>query len=289
MNTYKESIECDGRERTFYYSLPQTFTKPLPVLLCFHGAGSNALHHMKTTKFHEKVEEQQMIAVFPEAVQLNKSDPMSRQWNEGRQKNPASEQDINDIGFVMELIDWLKQQFSINEDRIYATGFSNGSSFSMRLAIECQDVFAGAGGVSGPVTAEVAENCDWAHPMPMVFIMGTEDAVVPYDGIVDSKSMVDGLLSANDTALLFARSWPETLLALKEEFPVPNENSVTKHTFHQHEGTVYYLVNGGGHTWPGGPESQASALAGNVPSHPDATQVIWDHLKHFKRIKQTMS
>ncbi|MFD2924652.1 alpha/beta hydrolase family esterase [Halobacillus naozhouensis] len=283
MNTYKESIECEGKDRTFYYSLPQTFTKPLPVLFCFHGAGSNALHHMKITKFHENVEEQQMIAVFPEAIQLNKSDQMSRQWNEGRQKNPAHAQNINDVGFVMELLGWFKQKFSINENRIYATGFSNGSSFSMRLAIECQNVFAGVGGVSGPVAAEVAQNCEWHHPMPMVFFMGTEDAVVPYDGVVQSESMVDGLLSANDTALLFAKSWPESVLALKEEFPVADGGLITKHTFHQHEGTVYYSIKGGGHTWPGGPESQASAMAGKVHSNPDATQFIWNYLRNFKR------
>ncbi|UOQ92065.1 alpha/beta hydrolase-fold protein [Halobacillus shinanisalinarum] len=283
MHTYKKTIEFKGRDRTFHYACPQKINKPLPIVFGFHGAGSSARHHMKITRFHEKAEDYQMMAVFPEAVQLDRSDRMSKQWNEGRRKNAAYQNDVDDVGFIVKLIDWLKHEFSIDEDRVYATGFSNGSAFSMRIALECQDVITGVGGVAGPIVRDMAEDGEWRKSMPMLFIMGTDDSMVPYDGEYNSEYMIDQLLSAQETARFFAKSWPESSLELKEEITALNEPSIFKYTYHQHESVVFYSINGGGHTWPGGPDTQASSLTGEVNTQLDASQLIWDHLKNFRK------
>jgi poly(3-hydroxybutyrate) depolymerase len=40
------------------------------------------------------------------------------------------------------MIDVLKRNYAVDEDRFYATGFSNGAQFTGRLAAQMSDVFA---------------------------------------------------------------------------------------------------------------------------------------------------
>jgi polyhydroxybutyrate depolymerase len=42
---------------------------------------------------------------------------------------------------------------------------------------------------------------------------------------------------------------------------------------------VLYRIEGGGHTWPGGPQYFPQFLLGRVCRDIDATQVIWDFFK----------
>ncbi|WP_198162681.1 alpha/beta hydrolase family esterase [Halobacillus mangrovi] len=280
-----QTIPFEKRERSFYYSAPENIKQSLPVVFCFHGAGSSARHHMKITNFHKLSEEHQVITVFPEAIHFDPSDRMTKQWNEGREKNAAYQHKVNDVGFVLELIDWLKQRYPVDESRIYATGFSNGSAFSLRLGLECQDVFAGVGGVSGPLVKDLAENFQWNKPMPMVFIMGTDDKLVPYDGHYDSSYMIDQLLSADETVEFFAKSCGADVTKHQERVSEDEEFLIRKDAYLQkeEEKVEFYSIEGGGHTWPGGPLSQASSLTGKVVLQLDATKILFDHLIKFQR------
>jgi len=278
------TMTFEERERTFYYSVPEHLEQAVPVVFCFHGAGSSARHHMKITKFNKLSEEHQVITVFPDAVHFDPADRMTKQWNEGREKNTAFQRNVNDVGFVLELIDWLKQHYPVDESRIYATGFSNGSAFSLRLGLECQDVFAGVGGVSGPLVKDLAEKFQWSKPMPMLFIMGTDDKLVPYDGHYDSTYMIDQLLSAEKTVEFFAKSWGDRGTNHHERVMENEEYAIVKNAYPQEEEkVVFYSIEGGGHTWPGGPLSQASSLTGKVAGQLDATKILFDHLIKFQR------
>jgi polyhydroxybutyrate depolymerase len=279
------TILFEQRQRTFYYSVPDKIDQPIPIVFCFHGAGSSAKHHMRITKFDKLTEEKRIITVFPEAVHFDPADRMTKQWNEGREKNAAYQHGVNDVGFVLELINWLKHRYPVDETRIYATGFSNGSAFSLRLAFECQDVFAGVGGVSGPLVKDLAGTRDWERSMPLIFMMGTDDTLVPYDGRYDSTYMIDQLLSAEETVQFFSDSWGTGLTDSQEKVIEDEKLSVMKTAYHQgdEEKVVFYSIEGGGHTWPGGPLSQASSLTGTVADQLDATKELFDHLIKFYR------
>jgi polyhydroxybutyrate depolymerase len=43
---------------------------------------------------------------------------------------------------------------------------------------------------------------------------------------------------------------------------------------------VVYTIEGGGHTWPGGPQYLPVALVGKASRNLDATQVIWEFFQH---------
>ncbi|WP_181347875.1 PHB depolymerase family esterase [Thalassobacillus sp. CUG 92003] len=281
MKTYTQTLATKDGQRTFYYACPDDVTRGerLPLVFCFHGAGSSAKEHMAMTRFHHKVEEENIIVVFPEAIQLDAQKRMSKQWNEGRAKNPVFQHGIDDEQFVMDMIDFFKDTINVDDKRIFVTGFSNGSAFSLKLALRYQDVFAGVGGVAGPVVKDSAERTNWRRPMPLIFFMGEKDPVVPYDGVFHPPYVIDQLLSAEETAAHFAQSLTAPLQKRVEELDAAGPGF--KQTFSGREGdaVVFYSMEEAGHTWPGGPMAQETAYTGKVNTQLDATSLMWEHLK----------
>ena len=55
----------------------------------------------------------------------------------------------DDKGFVLELIEQIGRAYNVDEDRVYAAGYSNGSFFSYYLACTAGEHFAAIGSVSG--------------------------------------------------------------------------------------------------------------------------------------------
>ncbi|WP_281975691.1 alpha/beta hydrolase family esterase [Halobacillus litoralis] len=285
MNTHvqvaKDSIPSKDGDRTFYYTLPESEGEPVPLVFCFHGAGSSAKYHMSMTNFHELAAKAKACFVFPEAVQVDPDDPMSKQFNEGRRKNKSFQNEIDDAGFVLRLIDYFRSLSHIDETRIFLSGFSNGSAFAMKLAIENPDLFAAVGGVSGPVVKEVAARVEWSKPMPLIFFMGEDDRVVPYDGVDASHYMIDQLLSAKGTAQAFACSLPAPM-----EEKIQKDGKVTQHIYQSgDEGAevIFYSIEGSGHTWPGGSLKQESQLFGKVSQELDAAGLMWSFFEKMTK------
>ncbi|WP_173916859.1 PHB depolymerase family esterase [Halobacillus sp. Marseille-Q1614] len=273
----KEVIPSKDGERVFYYTLPEQYDEALPIVFSFHGAGSSAKHHISLTTFHERPMKEEACFVFPEALMLDPAKPMTQQWNEGRSKNLSCQQQVDDTGFVMNMLDYFREKNIIDEERIYLTGFSNGSAFSLKLAIEYPELFAGVGGVGGPVVKEIAEKASWTRAMPLIFFMGEKDPVVPYDGNYTSNYMIDQLLSAKETVYEFAKSLPFPV-----EEQIDKQGEVSKLTYLSKSNSaqvVLYSMRDSGHTWPGGPAFQKKLGTGKVCEQLDATDMIWKFLK----------
>ncbi|WP_179134056.1 alpha/beta hydrolase family esterase [Halobacillus massiliensis] len=271
----KETMPSKDGERVYYYTLPESNKGPVPLVFCFHGAGSSAKHHMALTTWYERQWIEEACFVFPEALMVEQNKPMTRQWNEGRNKNLSCQNEINDAGFILNIIDVFSKKKVIDEEKIFLNGFSNGSAFSLKLAIEYPEKFAGVGGVGGPVVKEIAEKTHWKQPMPLIFFMGEKDPVVPFDGNYTSDYEIDQLLSAEQTVYEFAKSLPFPVEEHKEK-----TGEVTKVTYKsQNNEVVFYAMSESGHTWPGGPAFQKKMGAGAVCEQLDATELIWNFFK----------
>ncbi|AXF57025.1 alpha/beta hydrolase family esterase [Salicibibacter kimchii] len=283
----KETINIQGLERSFLYYVPTFYdgNHGLPLLLSFHGAGSSGEHHSHLTKFHELAEKENFFVLYPEATNANESDPFSKRWNEGSQDNPAYIANIDDVAFVQALIIKWQTSYNIDGQRLYTTGFSNGSSFSFRLAIERPDTFAAIAGVAGPLPKHLQSNVK-ALP-PLIFIMGDADPVVPFsnaDAAGEKSFAVTGLLGARETAetVAYRSNHVKTERIPPLELKDPTRIEQTKYMGQNKTPLVtFYQVKGGGHTWPGGPKIQSPTSNGKVSQQMDASKVIWDTFKQW--------
>lgn len=76
----------------------------------------------------------------------------------------------------------LKQDYRIDDKRVYATGLSRGGFFALRLAAELPQQFAAVASVGAPMPEPVLRHHKQKDKVGMLLIQGTADKVVLYEG-----------------------------------------------------------------------------------------------------------
>ena len=102
-----------------------------------------------------------------------------RTWNAGTCCGYAVSSNVDDAGFVRDLIDRLEANACVDRRRVYAAGMSNGAELSHRLACDLADRIRAIGPVAG---VDVTTACAPARAVPMLEVHGTADQNVPFDG-----------------------------------------------------------------------------------------------------------
>lgn len=284
------SMTVDGRERVFKYYVPTSFgknQKEVPLMISFHGRGSNMDGQIRLSSFHHLAEKEGFIVVFPESTyNTNGLTPAeiaqgyAKQWNDGRD-NPANRAGVDDVKFTSELIDYFADNYHVDLSRVYASGMSNGSRMANRLAVELSDRIAGIGGVVGPLNEAVAEKTP-KGPVPVVLFAGTNDPVVNYNGLegdyLSAEATVDYWVKHNRTV----KKPRVTVLPQTGEENPGHSTKVIRYVYSggkQGSEVVFYKMDQAGHVWPGGPQYYGPELIGHITNHINGTQVIWDELK----------
>jgi polyhydroxybutyrate depolymerase len=292
------SMQFGGHTRTYKYYVPSSYTgkNALPLMISFHGSGSSADGQILLTHYHKIAEKEGFIVVFPDSTVINQDDevivptdhsfdpnsPLIRRWNLGNTSGTLAT--IDDVGFASALIDTFAENFNVDASRVYASGMSNGAMFSNRLGVELSDRIAGIGAVTGQLGLNMAQKGPVA-PVTTVLVMGDTDPVVPYEGREGS------LLSVDETIQYWVNANKTVTKPRVSYLPQVAENDPTNIRREVYGGGKYgtevilYAVEGGGHTWPGGPQYLPPSSIGLTSMHMDASQAIWDELKTHKIAK----
>jgi polyhydroxybutyrate depolymerase len=236
-----DSLVHDGQMRTYFLFVPQSYSpdQAHPLVLNLHGAGSSGLEQIIYSRFHDTADTAGVLVLTPDAL--------DNFWNSGFGEVPDSDPD--DVGFLLALIDSVSANWSVDPDRVYSTGMSNGGYMSYRLACEAADRLAAIASVTGSMTTGILAACSPSRAVPVMQIHGTEDATVPYGGSPVSASMdqvVDFWVANNDC--------PEEPQVLDLPDISSEGCSVQQLRYFpclDWSETVLLRVDGGGHTWPG--------------------------------------
>jgi polyhydroxybutyrate depolymerase len=247
----------------------------MPLLLELHGRGIDAVRFDRLTGFGELATEAGFALALPSAV--------GEMWNDGR--NPAGTVGPDDVGYLAAVVDDAIARAPIDPHRIYVAGMSNGATMAGRLACELPVRFAAFAQVSGTAAVKVANGCHPARPTPALSIHGTGDDYAPYEGGI--RQTLRGrivLRHAGGPAMGvddWARFWVRANGAA--ETPVvtvlpPDTTIRTWRGSSPESDVVFYRVEGGGHTWPGGRWVLPAFMFGHTTRTFDAARVIWDFL-----------
>jgi polyhydroxybutyrate depolymerase len=280
-------ITVDGLDRTYKYYVPSTYNgkKKVPLMLSFHGRGSNSLEQIGLTGYEKVAEKEGFIVVFPDSTQIEdvpvSSGGHKRQWNDGRPDTPSYIRGIDDVKFTSQLIDLFAANYNIDLSSVYATGMSNGSIFSNRLAVELSDRIAGIGAVTGPLANNISAQVP-KSPVTVVLVMGDTDPIVPFNG-------APGYLFSADQTIKYWIQHNKTVKKPRVTYlPQTVTGDPTKIRRDVYSGGKYgtevilYTVEGGGHTWPGGPQYLHPIFIGLASQQMNASEVIWNELKTHK-------
>src|SRR5262245_22721709 len=269
-DTMTRTITVDGRERSYLVHLPSRMAgAPRPVVLAFHGGLNNARSMIGLTGLNDKADTEGFIAVYP-----NGTGRLARAltWNAGTCCGFAEEQRVDDVKFVQAVLDDLASQYHIDARRVYATGISNGGQMAYRLAAELPGRIAAIAPVSGSLEVDATRS---TGKVSVLHFHGTDDPYIPFTGGHGRRSLPGLRFNSVENAM---RTWAAidgcsgspVVEALPD--PVIDSTSVSRRTYRNClNGTevVLYIVDGGGHAWPG--HSVAERLLGRSTRDISAT------------------
>ncbi|WP_084253670.1 alpha/beta hydrolase family esterase, partial [Mycobacterium avium] len=198
-------------------------------------------------------------------------------WADGRGASPADRHHVDDVAFLVGLVTKLQNDYRVAPGHVFVTGMSNGGFMSNRLACDRADVFAAVAPVAGTLGVGVA--CNPSRPVSVWAAHGTADPLVPFKGgavrgrgglshavsaeaMVDKWRKVDGCQGDPSMELL----------------PDARDGTVV----HRFDSTscaastevVFYRIDKGGHTWPGGKQYLPAAVIGPTTHTLDGSEAI---------------
>ena len=125
----KWTVDAVQREALVFLPSTSGKTKP-PVIFAFHGHGGNMHFAARGMAFQNFWPE--AIVVYPQGLPTPGLLLDEKGERPGWQREPGSQQD-RDLKFVDAILATLREKYSVDERRIYATGFSNGGLFTYLL------------------------------------------------------------------------------------------------------------------------------------------------------------
>lgn len=268
-----DSINNGGIWRRYLVYVPASYTSGVaaPLVFNFHGLGSNASQQLLYSNFQPIADTAGFLMVYPEGTAISGL----QFWNVGIFSTP------DDVAFVRALLDTIKSDYTVDTERIYTTGMSNGGIMSYYLACQTQGVFAAMASVAGAQLKAWYTNCNPAKAMPVMEIHGDDDATVPYEGYTD---FIYGTFIHTDTVMEKWRAHNRCLMT--PEYSAIPDTSLTDGCSAEHykwsqgidnSSIELFKIIGGGHTWPG-------ALPVFTQTNQDfsASQEIWRFFRQYR-------
>ena len=156
-----------------------TTTDPgLPVIFVLHGFGTTGLVQEEVIfHFSDRIEQDRFLLVLPDGT---KNGDGTRFWN----ATPACcgfGSDVDDVGYLLGLLDELAEVAPVDPERVYFTGHSNGGFMSYRMACERPDLIAAIMPLAGS-TFLTGQECAVGDPVSVLHIHPELDDSVLYDG-----------------------------------------------------------------------------------------------------------
>lgn len=199
------SLQHGGHRRSWQAFIPERRTEPAPVVLVLHGSRGDGQRMLESTRygFTLLAEREGFIPVYP--------DGFEQHWNDCRAgaAYSANVQDIDDVGFLLSLVDTLALEHPVDLSRIYVVGMSNGAQMAYRMGLEAAGRVAGIAAIAANLP--VAENLDCespGQPVQTLIVNGTDDPINPYAGgvvRVGKDASRGSVRSAHESAAFWAR------------------------------------------------------------------------------------
>jgi len=238
-------LSFGGVDRTYQVHVPAGRDHPAGLVLNLHGAGMTGAQQAAATGYDAIADQYGFVVAYPDGIDMS--------WADGRGASVPDRQGVDDVGFLVALVDKLSHDYGIPPGRVFATGMSAGAFMANRLACDRADVFSAIAPVSGTLGATT--KCTPSQPVSVLEMHGTADPVVPFDG---GGMIGRGGQSNIEPALDMANGWRNVDAC----GPPVEDVAGNTHRFSAAGcagGTEVVLVriDGGGHVWP--PDASAAS------------------------------
>lgn len=265
VNRTNGSLETSGERRAYLLYVPESYdpAQPAPLVITFHGFSQWPAHQAQLSRWNDLADEYGFLVVYPSGTGF----PL--RWLAGGSFSSREGVD-KDIRFISDLIDRLESEYNLDPARIYANGMSNGGGMTFLLSCALSERIAAVGMVAGAYLYPW-EDCAPERQVPAIVFHGTADPIVPFQG---------GPVNSMRTSFPAIPDWVELLAerngCAADTGTLPATGAVSGIRYSNCEAeVVFYTIEGGGHTWPGGGYLPA-ILTGSTTQDIDASRRMWE-------------
>ncbi len=196
--------EMLGGERPALLVVPVGYRpdRTWPLVILLHGYSASAYILDCLLGMSERSDSHGLVVLLPDGT-VNSEQFLF--WNAWPPCCDFEGSNVDDVGYLRGLIDEAKATLSIDPERVFLVGHSNGGFMSTRMACEASDLVAGIVSIAGSMSPELNVPCTPARPLSLLAIHGTNDNVIGYEGgsigkraYIDSDTLVERWLGFND-------------------------------------------------------------------------------------------
>ncbi|MBO7570638.1 MAG: T9SS type A sorting domain-containing protein [Bacteroidales bacterium] len=253
------TMEFEGTTRKYVEHIPASPNGSMPVLFQLHGLGDNC-NNFSQLGFESLAPN--WIIITPEATEASiMGQPAGTAWaaGVGGENIPYINSielnaGVNDEGFILAILDSLENNFDIDTDSIFITGFSMGGFMSNKMAVKHADRITAIASVSG--TLGHFQAFEPTGKINTMHIHGTSDETISYADASFSYSGFSIQVGLGAEALV--ETWRNYNECGTEptvyNFEDTKNDGLTfeQYTYKNNETgnkTVFIKVNNGVHTW----------------------------------------
>ncbi|MGE0131386.1 MAG: PHB depolymerase family esterase [Blastocatellales bacterium] len=279
--TFYLAIEGAMREFIIYRPAGLPANQNAPVVFAFHGTGGSGENFYQDSAWREKADAEGFMAVFPSARRYHIFDEtlvrhgevltnvqrFTTKWNFfdlEKLLDPAypNQTLYDDVKFVQVIVEVLKRNYAVDQERFYATGFSNGAQFTGRLAVQMSDVFA-AFAICGNARSFNREQAALTNvytnapfkPRPVFQVIGELDPKLTYPAKVEAFPLDESAAAPGTfTKEVIINSWLG-LLGLPDQYTYSRPNAASVFQYGAAGASPEYrfsIVEGMRHVYPNG-------------------------------------
>lgn len=297
----EQTLDVHGVTRYYRYFVPLQIADPAAVVLLLHGGGSN----MRTVtnppngsghQWPSIAEENGLLLMVPNGTNIDDGNASGndQNWNDCRIGEVGSSAD--DVGFIDALLGWAETTFSIDAQRVYSTGVSNGGMMTYRLLEELpQRIAAGAAFIANH--PEPSECTPQQLPRSVMMINGTADPLVPDEGGPVNNGRRGSVMSTADSIAYWVntnQTWQVASERLQLPDLNPDDQSTVNSTLYRGGDSgsevLYYQMLGAGHSTPSivfGQNPALISLLGPQNRDIEGNREAWGFLSRQRRDGRT--
>lgn len=169
-----------GGERPTFVNLPEGYSRevPAPLLIDLHGYSGDSTSQTSFTFLITSAEKRGVIYAAPDGLLDSQGNKF---WNASKACCNFNNNPVDDVAYIQSLIDEISSKVSVDSNRIYLFGHSNGHFMTYKFACSRPESVAAIAGLAGAMDSDVA-TCAPSSAVNVLHIHGTSDPTILYDG-----------------------------------------------------------------------------------------------------------
>ena len=246
------NLNVNGKNRTYLLYVPNNVKDNAPLVISLHGAGGQVSTTSHDPDFNSIADKDGFIVAYPQGLQTTFPGLGGMQapgWTSTGEEN-------FDTDFLKAVVEDIASKYTLDRQRLYCCGFSNGGMMTYVMANTCSHIFAAFAAISGyPINEFHLHHCSW-RPVPFLHIHGKADDFVKYSLV---PNIIEDMVDRNG-----ANPVPTTTI---------KNGMYTKNVYEAGEGgfpIIFYEVDGMGH----------SPFTNNTEDN-SSSQTMWNFFKQY--------